>query len=505
MLASIKFLFYPLDRDTQLTNLADLGNGTYQKIENSNEAYIEYSFIVDSDYPIYLYLDSNNMKLAQIEFNGKNSGKYFDIKQYDIIQVQDYVDIKKGEELKIRVKALESILQIDDIQIYYENPEYLKSCYNYQNENNVKLERISDSFIRGIFNNTDNRYHMMFTIPYNKGWKVYIDGKKVKSVDKTGIFLSISDIPAGEHEIILKYIPVGFKVGTVIAVLAFIFLILMIHYDMDKNTNYRKKVIYFIAFVLLCCVVFIIVRLYEPKQLIRNHGVSPVTGDVVYLGSIEQDGNMTNGKEPIEWEILETKDDKALLISKYSLAYMSYAGENIASVWEDSEVRKWANNEFYQQVFDDEEKDYILLTKVDNKGCSTKFTDAGADTEDYVFILDKDQIKRYYGVSSYYDCEHFYSQNALCTPTKYAMETSKEYQYISEELYEKIMKRHGYSDEIIGRISCNYWVRTPGLYTTINTLTVDDTGSIFEIGTFGTNQCYVRPAIWVDIDVVNKK
>lgn len=42
-------------------------------------------------------------------------------------------------------------------------------------------------------------------------------------------------------------------------------------------------------------------------------------GDIFKFGSYEQDNDTSNGKEDIEWLVLEVKDGKALLISKYAL------------------------------------------------------------------------------------------------------------------------------------------------------------------------------------------
>ena len=43
------------------------------------------------------------------------------------------------------------------------------------------------------------------------------------------------------------------------------------------------------------------------------------TEETIFFGKYEQDNNLENGKEPIEWIILETQDGKSLLISKYGL------------------------------------------------------------------------------------------------------------------------------------------------------------------------------------------
>lgn len=59
---------------------------------------------------------------------------------------------------------------------------------------------------------------LMTTIPYDKGWSVYVDNKKVNSKDFKHAFLTF-DIPKGTHEIKLVFLPQGFKLGLICFVL----------------------------------------------------------------------------------------------------------------------------------------------------------------------------------------------------------------------------------------------------------------------------------------------
>ena len=47
-------------------------------------------------------------------------------------------------------------------------------------------------------------------------------------------------------------------------------------------------------------------------------------GSIITFGAYEQDNNTRNGKEPIEWQVLEIKGGRALLISKYGLDAKRY-------------------------------------------------------------------------------------------------------------------------------------------------------------------------------------
>ena len=67
---------------------------------------------------------------------------------------------------------------------------------------------------------------LMMTIPYDKGWSVYIDGKKTDTVKIDGSLLGVN-VSAGKHEISMRYIPDGLMIGTVISLASLMVLIVM--------------------------------------------------------------------------------------------------------------------------------------------------------------------------------------------------------------------------------------------------------------------------------------
>lgn len=88
---------------------------------------------------------------------------------------------------------------------------------------------------------------LMTTIPYDKGWKAYVDGKKVPIKSFKDAFVSFQ-LPAGEHVVKLVYLPEGFALGTL---LFFACTSLFIVYTkltakpkltvVKKNTRHRRR------------------------------------------------------------------------------------------------------------------------------------------------------------------------------------------------------------------------------------------------------------------------
>ena len=97
-------------------------------------------------------------------------------------------------------------------------------------------------------------------------------------------------------------------------------------------------------------------------------------GDMVTFGQYEQDGNLSNGKEPIVWMVLKVENDRALLLSKYGLDAQAY-DDNAYGNWETCTLRKWLNDIFFQEAFGwsdkaiiiPEENDWLFLLKLMDK------------------------------------------------------------------------------------------------------------------------------------------
>ena len=82
----------------------------------------------------------------------------------------------------------------------------------------------SDTSVSG---NISSRGGTVFTsVPYEKGWSVYVDGEMVGTRAYNGAFVSF-DVPAGSHTVEMKYSPDGFKAGALISLCSALLLALI--------------------------------------------------------------------------------------------------------------------------------------------------------------------------------------------------------------------------------------------------------------------------------------
>lgn len=193
-------------------------------------------------------------------------------------------------------------------------------------------------------------------------------------------------------------------------------------------------------------------------------------GDTVFLGTYEQDNNTSNGKEDIAWLVLEVKDGKALVVSKYALDCKQYNTSNTDFTWETCTLRKWLNNDFINAAFSSYEKAMIPTVTV---SADKNSTNPGNATQDQVFLLSITEANKYFGSDSARQCK----------PTDYASANG------------------AYFNSVNG--NCWWWLRSPGVtqYSAHSAAYVHSSGGVYESGSdvdIGTSA--VRPAMWVSLE-----
>ena len=145
----------------------------------------------------------------------------------------------------------------------------------------------------------------------------------------------------------------------------------------------------------------LLAQAHEEFSAIIKKGIQK--GMIIPFGSYLQNEN--GCKVPIEWLVLDVKENEALLISRYGLDCKQYHHNYTDITWEDCDLRKWLNNDFIKLAFSEEDAKKIKLSKLKNEG-----TRGGNETKDRVFCLSIDEAEQYF-ISKY---------DRQCKPTAYA-------------------------------------------------------------------------------------
>ena len=213
-------------------------------------------------------------------------------------------------------------------------------------------------------------------------------------------------------------------------------------------------------------------------------------GGIVTFGRYEQDGNEENGPEPIEWIVLDVKDGKSLLISRYALDIVPYHTKDINITWEKCSLRSWLNNDFLRTAFTEEERALIPETKVDNsqkqglkRWNNWKKTKGGKDTKDRIFLLSYFEANQFLGVT--WNGEE--NPSGQAEMTEFLRQKTADNPYYRDTLEDN--PEYGF---------CNWWLRSPGYLQ--NLVAQVARLGVLIAGNPTSEDVAIRPALWLNLN-----
>lgn len=101
---------------------------------------------------------------------------------------------------------------------------------------------------------------------------------------------------------------------------------------------------------------------------------------------------------PHDWLVLETRDDKMLLLSQKIIELGKYHDAYEGITWANSTIRKYLNGCFLDS-FGQPEKSRILETSIENNNNPWCCTNGGLPTSDNIFLLSLEETIKYFGDS----------------------------------------------------------------------------------------------------------
>lgn len=213
-------------------------------------------------------------------------------------------------------------------------------------------------------------------------------------------------------------------------------------------------------------------------------------GDVITYGEFEQDNDTSNGKEPIEWLVLENDNGRLTVISRYVLDY-GKMNDVYSTSWDQCDVRTWLNKTFYNESFTEEERMHIAARKVSGYNpVFSQYVSGGELCRDNIFLLSMEDTADYFpnGHLTNSDYEYYLSDDLVATCTAYAAakgtSMSSDSQYI----------------ELTAGDKCKWWLRSVGNANGYFSM-VGDNGAVSPIGWAGNYGVMgIRPAMQLIAD-----
>ena len=190
-----------------LANVAALSDPfTY---ETSSTGALVYQIDYDQNANYYYYFHTRDTRDLFLYENG-SSRSYFSYHSY---QVNGLRQTGPTGQLAVRIDAPKAKVYVQEA-IYYEDlavlEEYI-AAIKAQAGVDLKQETTSHYAASVTTNNPDQM--MLLTLPYDRNFRIFVDGKKIESFTRFNIFTGFTIKNPGVHHVVIKYVQPSFMIG----------------------------------------------------------------------------------------------------------------------------------------------------------------------------------------------------------------------------------------------------------------------------------------------------
>lgn len=224
-------IFKPIDYvRTERDSLNYLKKDTVDSEDFTFNAYSDglYYFYSDDTEPVPDYMGT----WSDGNFSSREvfADSYIDGEKYDTFRNDEFSYITSAGYLtggREHVITLDSSLaEIGDTWVYYFDQAAFERKVNSINANGFAMEYIGSRGIK-VKGKLNNDGYVFVSIPYENGYKIYVDGKLTDYTSYRNALLLVP-MTAGEHEITIKYVPPGLYIGILITLISVCLMVLYV-------------------------------------------------------------------------------------------------------------------------------------------------------------------------------------------------------------------------------------------------------------------------------------
>ncbi|MCR4779698.1 MAG: YfhO family protein [Ruminiclostridium sp.] len=204
------------------------GHHSFKVVDSKKNAEIVYTLNMPETSPLYMFLPSRYERTVNVWLNReKFLGTYFEGDNNSIMKIGDF---KKGEQVIIGLTLTKSDLYFKEAQFVYINEAAIQRDLQALLDMNAETvaERPTPTSMKVTVNADKDRY-LFTSIPDEKGWEVFIDGKKAELKDpddptKTENYYIALDalltvpVSPGKHTIEFRFTTAGYPVAIFISI-----------------------------------------------------------------------------------------------------------------------------------------------------------------------------------------------------------------------------------------------------------------------------------------------
>ena len=202
-------------------------------IDSDLHPIINMQFKVNEDADIYAYIsDDVNYIRYGLEIDGQNVCMDLLKTNSDLVHIGN---LKKGQIVRLSVANTSEALTdgVTTIKLYSLDQDVVDKYYDQINQSVFKVDSFEDTEITGSVDAKEDGI-LYTSIPYYRGFKVYVDGEKAEIVKVGNAMIGVR-IDKGNHNIRIKYRTYGLVTGLIITAAGWILVAFFVIRRRRKN------------------------------------------------------------------------------------------------------------------------------------------------------------------------------------------------------------------------------------------------------------------------------
>ncbi len=170
--------------------------------------------------------------------NFEFAGYFFTGDHYSILNLGQF---NEGESVRVRLSIPTEVGEAywSDELFYVFNEEQFKNDITLVQENLWEITEFDDTYIEGNITVGENQL-LFTTVPYEEGWTVEVDGKKVEPIIIADTFIAV-DLAPGEHTVSMSYMPNYFIISIILSICGVLLAAVIFVFEY-KNGKIIKKI-----------------------------------------------------------------------------------------------------------------------------------------------------------------------------------------------------------------------------------------------------------------------
>ena len=231
----INDIYIPLQANSILNgdiiddNFLNYPNGEFNYEIPPDTTYLEFELLNKMKKNVYLYVGGANIESIEVD------GSYYSITsdEYYILDLGN----KTNDIINIKINTNSNTVGNLIFYAYYINDDAFNRYYSTIKNNMLNVEQYNDRLIKGKIELEEDKL-LFTTLSYDPGFRVYVDGKLVKTKKVLDAFLGF-DIEKGSHVIKIEFYPDSLRESIFITSASLVILILYIY--LSKKTKKIQK------------------------------------------------------------------------------------------------------------------------------------------------------------------------------------------------------------------------------------------------------------------------